>query len=134
MSSNAQTPSPASPDDTSALSDGAVRASEDVAPTGGSDGAVRPEPEAPEVEVEQVIDPATVRRAPRYKAFFWTGAVVGLLGGSIIAALLLSTPAAGGLMKPGVYFSVTVLATTTVTVLLAALLAVIADRRSMRRR
>ncbi|WP_029251948.1 hypothetical protein [Paraoerskovia marina] len=89
---------------------------------------------ADEVEVDDVIDPAAVRRAPRYKAFFWTGAIVGIVLGLVLGAVVLSTPGAGGLMKPGVYLTVVVLGTTTFTVLLAGFLAVMADRRSLRSR
>lgn len=87
-----------------------------------------------EVELDDVVDPATVRRAPRYKAFFWTGAIAGIVLGLVLGAIVLSTPAAGGLLKPGVYLTVTVLGTTTFTVLLAGFLAILADRRSLRGR
>ncbi|WP_265520265.1 hypothetical protein [Oerskovia flava] len=117
MSTNAPAPSPAPDGDAP---------TERVEPTETSG--------APSVEIESAVDPATVRRAPRYRAFFWTGAIAGIVLGSVLAAVLLSNPQASGLLKPGVYFTVTVLGTTMVTVLLAGLWAVLADRRSLRRR
>jgi hypothetical protein len=87
-----------------------------------------------DVEVRDVIDPATVRRAPRYKAFFWTGALVGIVIGLPLSLYLVSTPAGQGMMKPGVYITVLTVFVTTVTTLLAGLFAVIADRRSLRGR
>lgn len=87
-----------------------------------------------DVEVDELIDPSTVRRAPKYKAFFWTGALAGIVFGLVLGGILLSGPGAGGLMKPGVYLTVTVLGTTTFTVLLAGFLAIVADRWSLRSR
>lgn len=87
-----------------------------------------------DVEVRAVIDPATVRRAPRYKAFFWTGALVGLVLGLALSLYLVNSPSGGGLMKPGVYVTVLTAFVTLVTTLLAGLFAVIADRRSLRGR
>lgn len=108
-------------------------------------GAAAPEtaadagtPAAPDAEVSTVVDPTTVRRAPRYRAFFWVGALLGIvLGGAFGLYLVSSTDPAdigGPLQKPGVYVTVIMLATTTVTVLLAGLVAVLLDRRSVRRR
>jgi len=87
-----------------------------------------------EVEVSGVVDPATVRRAPRYKAFFWTGALVGIVAGLVLSIYLVSTPEARGILKPGVYVTVLTAFVTAVTTLLAGLAAVIADRWSLRRR
>ena len=52
----------------------------------------------------------------------------------VLGIILLTSPSAQGMLKPGVYFTVLVIGTTTVTVLIAGLLAIIADRRSLRRR
>lgn len=86
-----------------------------------------------EVEIESVIDPATIRRAPRYKAFFTTGALVGIVVGLCIGITWLGSPASSGVLKPGVYLTVVVLGTTTLTTLVAGALAIWADKRSLRR-
>ena len=93
-----------------------------------------PRDSSDDVEVRDVIDPTTVRRAPRYKAFFWTGALVGIVIGLPLSLYLVNSPAGQGMMKPGVYVTVLTAFVTTVTTLLAGLFAVIADRRSLRGR
>ena len=98
--------------------------SETQVPSGSSD----------DVEVREVVDPTTVRRAPRYKAFFWTGALVGILIGLPLSIYLVGSPSGAGLMKPGVYVTVLTAFVTMVTTLLAGLVAVLADRRSLRGR
>ncbi|WP_454850845.1 hypothetical protein [Promicromonospora soli] len=87
-----------------------------------------------DVEVRDVIDPATVRRAPRYKAFFWTGALVGIVLGLALSLYLVNSPSGAAMMKPGVYITVLTAFVTMVTTLLAGLFAVLADRRSLRGR
>nr|BFF19375.1 hypothetical protein GCM10025730_28960 [Promicromonospora thailandica] len=87
-----------------------------------------------DVDVRAVVDPATVRRAPRYKAFFWTGALVGVVLGLALSLYLVGSPSGAAMMKPGVYVTVLTAFVTLVTTLLAGLLAVIADRRSLRGR
>lgn len=72
--------------------------------------------------------PARVRRAPRYRAFFWCGALVGIALG-IVLGLTVSEP---GMINRWVYVLVTIFGTTLVTTLVAGLLAVLADRRSVR--
>jgi hypothetical protein len=108
-----------------------------VASEADSDAGTRTVAET-EADVSAVVDPTTVRRAPRYRAFFWLGALLGIvLGAAFGLYLVTSTDPAdigGPLQKPGVYVTVIVLATTTVTVLLAGLVAVLLDRRSVRRR
>lgn len=89
---------------------------------------------ADDVEVRDVIDPASVRRAPRYKAFFWTGALIGIVLGLALALYLVNSPSGAAMMKPGVYVTVLTAFVTMVTTLLAGLFAVIADRRSLRGR
>jgi hypothetical protein len=92
----------------------------------------------PEPEEHLLVDPARVRRAPRYRAFFTIGALVGIVGGLIFGVWLASNvdPSRGDipLQKPGVYITVIVASSTTVTLLVAGLLAILADRRSLRRR
>lgn len=89
---------------------------------------------ADDVEVRDVIDPASVRRAPRYKAFFWTGALIGIVLGLALSLYLVNSPSGAAMMKPGVYVTVLTAFVTMVTTLLAGLFAVIADRRSLRGR
>jgi hypothetical protein len=93
-----------------------------------------PSDSADDVEVRDVIDPASVRRAPRYKAFFWTGALIGIVLGLGLSLYLVSSPSGTSMMKPGVYVTVLTAFVTMVTTLLAGLFAVIADRRSLRGR
>jgi hypothetical protein len=83
-----------------------------------------------------LVDPARVRRAPRYRAFFTLGAVVGVIVGVVLGVWFtgIGTEQGSGLLKPGVYVSVVVLGSVTFFVLLAGALAVLADRRSLRRR
>jgi hypothetical protein len=93
-----------------------------------------PSDSADDVEVRDVIDPASVRRAPRYKAFFWTGALIGIVLGLGLSLYLVNSPSGAAMMKPGVYVTVLTAFVTMVTTLLAGLFAVIADRRSLRGR
>lgn len=98
------------------------------------------EPGAPgeptEPDEHLLVDPARVRRAPRYRAFFTVGAVVGVVVGTVLGVWLsgIATDEGAFLLKPGVFVSVIVLSTTTLFVLVAGALAVLADRRSLRRR
>ncbi|ACZ32092.1 hypothetical protein Xcel_3090 [Xylanimonas cellulosilytica DSM 15894] len=87
-------------------------------------------------DLRTVVDPASVRRAPRYAAFMVTGVVVGLVAGLALGLFLLATfdPQRDFPMdKPGVWLTVTVMGTTTLTTLLAGLLATVLDRRSLKR-
>jgi hypothetical protein len=85
-----------------------------------------------------LVDPRQVRRAPKYGAFLMIGAVVGIAAGLWLGTWLVDNvdPRRGDLpvLKPGVFMTVVLAATTSVTVLLAGLVAVLADRRSLRRR
>lgn len=92
----------------------------------GSDDALTP---AQIEDISAHAAPATVRRAPRYKAFFWVGALVGIAIG-VWFGLWVSPDA---MINRWIYVLVTVFGTTMVTVLVAGLLAVAADRRSVRR-
>ena len=79
--------------------------------------------------IAATAQPATVRRAPRYKGFFWTGALVGIVLG-VIFGLGLSYD---GMVNRWIYVVVTVLGTALVTVLLAGALAALVDRRGAKR-
>lgn len=79
-------------------------------------------------DLAATAQPARLRRAPRYRAFFWTGALVGIVLG-IVLGLTVSDP---GMINRWIYVVVTILGTTLVTTLVAGLLAVLADRRSVR--
>lgn len=79
-------------------------------------------------DLESSARPARLRRAPRYRAFFWTGALVGIALG-IVLGVWISEP---GMINRWIYVLVIVFSTTLVTTLVAGLLAVRADRRSTR--
>ncbi|WP_426310736.1 histidine kinase [Cellulosimicrobium sp. E-16] len=87
-----------------------------------------------EVEIESVVDPATVRRAPRYGAFFTVGVLLGTVLGLGIGGAWLQSPAADPVFKPGVYFTVIVVTCAALGAAVAGLWAVLADRRSLRGR
>jgi hypothetical protein len=78
--------------------------------------------------LESSAQPARLRRAPRYRAFFWTGALVGIALG-IILGVWISDP---DMINRWIYVLVVVFSTTLVTTLVAGSLAVLADRRSTR--
>lgn len=92
------------------------------------------EVEASGVEVTGVVDAALVRHAPRYRAFLWAGAVVGFVVGGVAGFSVLSDPGAGGIDKPGVLFTVILVGGIALGLLVAGFVAVLADRRSLRRR
>jgi len=112
---------------------------EDVAPAAGAGTDGTPEGDAPASEEPQevtlLVDPDRVRRAPKVTVFLWVGALVGAVVGLIFSTWLIDVSgSAETLMKPGVYVSVTVLGGIALGLGVAGLLAVIADRRSLRRR
>jgi hypothetical protein len=80
-------------------------------------------------QIAASAQPATIRRAPRYKAFFWTGALVGIVLG-VPFGLGLSYD---GMVNRWIYVVVTVLGTTLVTVLVAGALAALVDKRGAAR-
>jgi len=122
-----------------------------VRPVAASDEAASPAPASPapaspagdRVEIpaegpltdEQIAaiaataQPATVRRAPRYRAFFWTGALLGIVLGVALGLWVSSE----SLVNRWIYVLVTTLGTTLVTVLLAGACAVWVDRRGAAR-
>ena len=103
-------------------------------PAEGAPAGDREAVEEPQ-DVTLLVDPTRVRRAPRYPVFLWMGALVGVVGGLGFATWLVGVTGSGAsLMKPGVYITVVVLATTALCMGVAGLIAVLADRRSLRRR
>lgn len=98
-------------------------ASDDAASAGGE-----------EVEIESVVDPAAVRRAPRYRAFFTVGILLGTVLGLGIGGAWLQSPAAAPVFKPGVYFTVILVTCAALGAAVAGVWAVVADRRSLRGR
>jgi putative exporter of polyketide antibiotics len=89
-----------------------------------------------DAQIRELVDPGSVRRAPRYKGFMVAGVTLGIVIGTAVGLFMLATydPSRDQpLTKPGVWFTVTVLGTTTATTLLAGLLATILDRRSLKR-
>lgn len=116
---------------------GPATGAETVAPettaTGGGEAATSG-PAADEVEVEDVVDPATVRRAPRYGRFFAVGIVLGAVLGLGLGGAWLQSPAAEPVFKPGVYFTVILVTCAALGAGVAGLWAVVADRRSLRGR
>ena len=75
--------------------------------------------------IAATAQPATIRRAPRYRAFFWTGALLGIVLGVALGLWVSSE----NLVNRWIYVLVTTLGTTLVTVLLAGACAVWVDRR-----
>ncbi|WP_141390270.1 hypothetical protein [Cellulosimicrobium cellulans] len=116
---------------------GPATGAETVAPettATGSGEAATSGPAADEVEVEDVVDPATVRRAPRYGRFFAVGIVLGAVLGLGLGGAWLQSPAAEPVFKPGVYFTVILVTCAALGAGVAGLWAVVADRRSLRGR
>ncbi len=85
-----------------------------------------------EVAVGAVVDPATVRRAPRFGTFLGAGTAAGTALGVVLGVLFLTTATARALPKPGNYFALIVLGGAVTGALIAGALAVRADRRSLR--
>ncbi|SDF39555.1 hypothetical protein SAMN04487781_1357 [Cellulosimicrobium cellulans] len=104
----------------------------DETPGAASDDA--PSAGGEEVEIESVVDPATVRRAPRYRAFFTVGILLGTVLGLGIGGAWLQSPAAAPVFKPGVYFTVILVTCAALGAAVAGVWAVVADRRSLRGR
>ncbi|QJW37886.1 hypothetical protein [Cellulosimicrobium protaetiae] len=129
--SSEQSPVPdgAAPDTSDAPE--AVAAPAAVAP-GAADEAT--DEATDEVEVEDVVDPTTVRRAPRYGRFLAVGVVLGTVLGLGVGGAWLQSPVSVPVFKPGVYFTVIVVTFAALGAGVAGLWAVLADRRSVRGR
>lgn len=81
---------------------------------------------APAVEVADVVDPALVRRAPRFKAFALAGIVVGLVAGLLLNVLVLPDD------HPTWSRTIFTVEVTLVALAVAIVWALVADRRSAR--
>jgi hypothetical protein len=102
--------------------------------TGPDVGSEPAETSVDEVEVESVVDPSTVRRAPRYGRFFAVGIVLGAVVGLGVGGAWLQSEVSEPVFKPGVYFTVILVTCAALGAAVAGLWAVIADRRSLRGR
>ncbi|WP_413451936.1 histidine kinase [Georgenia phoenicis] len=89
-----------------------------------------PDADAPVARAVDVADPSRVRRAPRYGGF----GVVGFLAGALVALVLTFLPIGTDTLEPGTLFLLLLLATGTVGVFAGLAWALVADRRSLRRR
>ncbi|GEA87848.1 histidine kinase [Cellulomonas cellasea] len=107
--------------------------------TPGSARASAPVPD--EAELARVAEPATVRRAPKFGAFVTAGVLLGAVLGFVVA-LITGTAVEGDggtgfisfLDGQGSARLLVALAGATLGALVAGLAAVVADRRSVRRR
>ncbi len=113
------------PDPASAASPEPTAPPADAAPP--ADPPVEPGPVA---RVVDVADPSRVRRAPRYGRFGF----VGFLLGAALALVLTFLPVGADNLSPGTLFLLLLLATGTAGVFAGLTWALVADRRSLRRR
>lgn len=106
--------------------DGPGRGGSHDAPDGGR-GQDAPDPE----ELERTATPATVRRAPRYRAFVLAGALAGALVGVVLVLLF---PAPTGSLGTTPVAAFVGLSLALVGALVGAVLAVLGDRTRETRR
>ena len=96
-------------------------------------GAVEPDESEPELDARQIarrVAPQTVRRSPRYGRFALTGVLVGAL----VAALAAVLGPPGDALGRGAVFLLLLVALGLAGALLGTVTAVLAERRSVRRR
>ena len=129
MSSTPSQPEPSTPDEVSATPQAAAAPADDPHDDPHDDPVAIPA-EGPLTDeqiaaIAATAQPATIRRAPRYRAFFWTGALLGIVLGVALGLWVSSE----NLVNRWIYVVVTTLGTTLVTVLLAGACAVWVDRR-----
>lgn len=86
--------------------------------------------DAPVVRARDVADDSRVRRAPRYGRFGFAGFLVGV----VLSVALTFLPVAGTDLSRGSLVLLLLLTLGTVGVFAGLLLALLADRRSLRRR
>lgn len=113
---------PAEPAPDRPVGPGGPVAGPDRAPADGTDV---PTPE----ELDRVAEPGTMRRAPRYRAFVVTGALLGL----VVAAVVVLVGPAGGELGRGPVLVFVGLTLALVGGLGGALVAALADRATRRR-
>lgn len=114
--------STSSPDPASAPSPDPIPAAGDAAPV--------PDDGAPVARAVDVADPSKVRRAPRYGRFGF----VGFLVGAVLSLALAFLPLGDSGLSPGSLFLLLLLGLGTAGVFGGLLWALVADRRSLRRR
>lgn len=125
MSSTPSQPEPSTPDEVSATPQGAATPADDPHDAPVAIPAEGPLTDEQIATIAASAQPATIRRAPRYRAFFWTGALLGIVLGVALGLWVSSE----NLVNRWIYVLVTTLGTTLVTVLLAGACAVWVDRR-----
>ena len=129
MSSTPSQPEPSTPDEVSATPQGAATPADDPHDAPVAIPAEGPLTDEQIAAIAASAQPATIRRAPRYRAFFWTGALLGIVLGVALGLWVSSE----NLVNRWIYVLVTTLGTTLVTVLLAGACAVWVDRRGAAR-
>jgi hypothetical protein len=108
---------------------------EPATPAGATPGRTEAVPpaadEVPDAEtLERTATPASLRRAPRYKSFVWTGLLVGLVAATV---LVLAVPRQGDSgVGTGTVWALLALGLGMAGALLGALVALLADRSSRR--
>lgn len=125
MSSTPSQPEPSTPDEVPATPQGAATPADDPHDAPVVIPAEGPLTDDQIAAIAASAQPATIRRAPRYRAFFWTGALLGIVLGVALGLWVSSE----NLVNRWIYVLVTTLGTTLVTVLLAGACAVWVDRR-----
>lgn len=80
-------------------------------------------------QIEATAVDGYVRKAPRISAFFWTGALVGIVLGLILGVILTQA----GSTNRWIEITVTVAFTTMVTVMIAGALVILLDRKSFKK-
>lgn len=80
-------------------------------------------------QIEATAVDGYVRKAPRISAFFWTGALVGIVLGLILGVILTQV----GSTNRWIEITVTVAFTTMVTVMIAGALVILLDRKSIKK-
>lgn len=125
MSSTPSQPESSTPDEVSATPQDAATPADDPHDAPVAIPAEGPLTDEQIAAIAASAQPATIRRAPRYRAFFWTGALLGIVLGVALGLWVSSE----NLVNRWIYVLVTTLGTTLVTVLLAGACAVWVDRR-----
>jgi len=125
VSSTPPQPEPSTPDEVSATPQDAATPADDPHDAPVAIPAEGPLTDEQIAAIAASAQPATIRRAPRYRAFFWTGALLGIVLGVALGLWVSSE----NLVNRWIYVLVTTLGTTLVTVLLAGACAVWVDRR-----